>query len=268
MYVLLPSATIPRWAVMWGLALANFAGFKLLTWLLRRPNTAPVWKHVAYLLAWPGMDVDAFLGGRPRSLPSPVDFLFALFKIAFGLALLYWGAPRIGNLYWAGWVGMWGIVFILHFGVFDLLSSCWRRLGIDAAPIMDWPIAARRLAEFWGQRWNRAFRDLTHRFLFRPFARRAGFAATVMISFLASGLIHDLVISVPAGGGYGLPTLYFLIQGVGILGERSRGGRALRGVRGRLYCAAIVLLPTPLLFHPPLIYGVMLPFLHALGSLP
>ena len=73
-----------------------------------------------------------------------------------------------------GWVGMVGIVFVLHFGIFHLLSLAWQTLGVSAKPIMDWPIKATSVSEFWGQRWNLAFRDLTHRFLFRPLTARFG----------------------------------------------------------------------------------------------
>ena len=109
-----------------------------------------------------------------------------------------------------------------------------------------------------------AFRDITHRFLFRPFTAwwhaRAGLAAV----FLFSGLVHDLVISLPAGGGYGLPTLYFVIQGGALLAERTKWAKRVglgEGWRGRAFTAVVVLAPVCGLFHPWFARVVVLPFL-------
>ena len=245
-------AETPRWAAMWALAFAVFAAFKLLTWLRRRRG-APVWRHAAYLFAWPGMDVDAFLDDRrvPKR-PTTGELLFAAAKTAFGLALLGLLAPAaqpLGRTV-VGWVGMAGIVFALHFGLFHLLSCLWRSVGVEAPPLMRWPIAATSLGDFWGRRWNIAFRDLSHQLLLRPLAPRLGGPAATFAVFLASGLIHDLVISVPAGGGGGGPTCYFALQGCALLVDRRRRNR---GLSARLLCAACVLLPCPLLLHEPFV---------------
>jgi alginate O-acetyltransferase complex protein AlgI len=72
--------------------------------------------------------------------------------------------------------------------------------------------------------------------------------------FLFSGLAHDLVISVPAGGGYGLPTLYFTLHGAGVMLEK-RG--ALSG--SRWLTAAAVVGPLPVLFHPSFMTRVVAP---------
>jgi hypothetical protein len=88
--------------------------------------------------------------------------------------------------------------------------------------------------------------------------------------FAVSGLIHDLVISLPARGGYGLPTIYFLLQGTGMTIEHSRFGKRLglgQGVRG--WCFMMVFLAAPVfwLFHPWFVLGVILPFMRAIHAL-
>ncbi len=95
-------------------------------------------------------------------------------------------SPGDSYSYWVGWLGMLGLIFLLHFGLFHVLSCVWRSAGIQAVPLMNQPNRANSLAEFWGQRWNLAFRDLTHRYLFRPWQRRFGSTAALSISFLVS----------------------------------------------------------------------------------
>ena len=83
-----------------------------------------------------------------------------------------------------------------------------------------------------------------------------------MAAFFISGLIHELVISLPAGAGYGLPTAYFLLQGIGILTER-----VLPRIRGRIFTILITAVPAFWLFHPPFVRIVFLPFMKAIGAL-
>ena len=267
---LTPSLSIPRWGVMWGLAIFIYAISKGLSWTQRSSSSAPVWKHVIYLVVWPGMDVDPFLSVCNVSHPTLADWIFATFKLGCGMSILLLVVPALAgaNRYLVGWIGMLGIVFALHFGLFHLISNLCRQLGLNAVPIMNWPIASQSLTGFWGKRWNLAFRDLTYHFLFRPLVRYIGPAGTLMAGFLVSGLVHDLVISIPAGGGYGLPTCYFLIQGTAIFAERSQWGRAIglgQGVRGWLFCLVSVLAPCPLLFHKSFVCGVIVPFLQVIG---
>lgn len=254
----------PPWLVMWATAFAVYVGCKWLTW--RRTDTAgaAAWVHLAYLVGWPGLDAKAFFRRSPlppRHRPDRSEWVFAAAKTAIGAAVL-WGvtpAVRPEVAIPRGWAGMVGLVFLLHFGLFHLLSCLWRMLGRDAKPLMNWPVLARSLSEFWGRRWNTAFRDLTHRFLFAPLAARLGPKGAVAVGFLFSGIVHDAVISLPAGGGYGLPTLYFVIQGCGLLLERRVGS-------SRLFTAAVLLAPAYWLFHPPFVLTVILPFLAVLGA--
>lgn len=91
-----------------------------------------------------------------------------------------------------------------------------------------------------------------------------------MAVFVVSGAVHDAVISIPARGGFGLPTFYFVIQGVGVLFERSRLGKRIgtrNGVIGWLYCAVVTLGPVFLLFHQPFVERVVVPMLTVIGSI-
>lgn len=248
----------PPWVVMWSWAAAIFFACKLLT---LRGVDATWWWKLAYLVAWPGMNATAFCTEKLSERPTVGELFFSLIKTAFGLTLLLIAVPNIESVLIRGWVGMVGIIFVLHFGTFHFISWCWRRAGVNAKPLMDWPILATSLSDFWGRRWNVAFRDLTHRFLFRPLASRLGGRLGLAVGFLASGIVHDVVISVPAGGGYGLPTLYFVLQGAGLLLER-----AYPKIRGRALTMAVLLLPAYGLFHPPFVLNVIVPFLDWIQS--
>ena len=263
----------PRWALMWLLAIAVYAGFKWLTWRRTLAADAPMWKHLGYLLAWPGMDAAAFLkpGAQPLR-PAASEWIVAAGKVAIG-TLILWVVTRLIPAEYAslrGWAGMTGLVFVLHFGLIHLLSCVWRSIGVNARPLMDWPIAATSVGDFWGRRWNTAFRDLTHLYLFRPLTPLFGPRGAILAGFAFSGLIHDFVISLAARGGYGLPTLFFLISGLAIFAERSRLGRKLglgRGWRGWLFTGITILGFAPLLFHPPFVERIVVPFLEAIGAL-
>jgi hypothetical protein len=257
---------------MWGLAVGIYAVLKIVSWRSRRTSAVAPWKHVAYLGAWPGMDANEFLDPAPGSVARPglTEWFIAFFKLMAGIALAWFAIDRLptADAYLTGWIGMIGLVLALHFGLFHLLSCLWRGVDLGATPVMNAPLRASSLIEFWSRRWNLAFRDLTHRFLFRPLASRLGPSAALFAGFFMSGLIHDAVISLPAEGGYGRPTVYFVIQTLGIAAERSRAGRAIglgRGLCGRIWTAAVLLAPVTLLFHRPFVVDVIVPFLETLG---
>jgi alginate O-acetyltransferase complex protein AlgI len=264
---------LPAWVFMWLLAFAIFLGCKWLTW--RRALTTdprpPRWRSVAYLIGWPGMDAREFLTGKAASRPRIRDWIFASAKTLAGMGLLWiaTAAHVAPSPLFDAWLGMLGVVLLLHFGLFHILALTWQRAALAAKPIMRAPLLALSLAEFWGQRWNTAFNALAHDLAFRPLLRRVGMKGATLGVFFLSGLVHDLVISLPARGGYGLPTAYFLLQGVAVLFERSGAGRALGlgcGWRGWLFMFVVTAAPAFLLFHPPFIRNVILPMLQFIGA--
>lgn len=265
----------PRWVFMWLLAFVIFVGCKWLTWRRTPVSGARWWQHVGYLFAWPGLNAQAFLSPErlsEKDSPRSGEWVSAAIKLVIG-GVLFWGVAgwiSAGQRILSGWVGMVGLILMLHFGAFHLLSCAWRAVGIDARPLMNRPLSSVSVSEFWGRRWNTAFRDLTHRFLFRPLSSWLGPRRAIIAGFVFSGIIHDLVISLPSRGGYGWPTLFFGIQAVAIFAERSRAGQAIglgRGWRGWLFAMLVLTPPAYGLFHPPFVLNIIVPFMQALGAL-
>lgn len=264
---------LPSWVFMWALAVALYAALKWASWWRSAARRqAPPWRSLGYLVAWPGMDAESFLDTSRRvTVPAPREWVWALSKTNLGVVLVWVVARRVPvtEPLLRGWVGLLGMVLIAHFGSFHVVALLCRRRGVDAVPIMAEPIHSTSLSEFWGQRWNLGFRQLGHDLIFRPLQGRIGAMGAGFLVFVASGLIHDFVISYPARGGYGLPTAYFILQGVGVNLERSRFGKRLalrRGARGWLFTALFTAGPAFWLFHPPFIRNVVLPFMRAIGA--
>jgi hypothetical protein len=264
---------LPPWCFMWTLAAAIFFGCKWQSWWQARTiSGATLSRSVGFLFGWPGMEAAAFLDPEQHAQrPEAKEWFWAIAKTAFGALLLWRVARRIpaSRELLTGWVGMLGIISVMHFGTFHILSLLWRSARVDARPMMQSPLSATSLSDFWGRRWNLGFRQLTHRLIFQPVRSRSGVVTATLLSFFASGLIHELVISLPARGGYGLPTCYFVLQGLGVLFERSMPGKRLglgSGTRGWLFAVFCAGAPVYLLFHPWFVRGVILPFLVAIGA--
>jgi alginate O-acetyltransferase complex protein AlgI len=142
---------------------------------------------------------------------------------------------------------------MLHFGVFDIVAGIYRLHGVAVNELFRSPLHARSLTEFWSRRWNIGFSEMISALVQRPL-RRVSASGALYASFLASGLLHELAISVPVRAGYGLPTLYFLIQGALVALEKKTARTP-----GRLWTLFWLAAPLPLLFHPPFIRGIVLP---------
>ncbi len=260
---------IPRWALMWGIAVTMFAMLKGLSLLWAKGAKATWWKLGAYLLLWPGMDAGCFLTGRSKRRPDAGEWTAAAAKTLIGIGLIVLSQTPFTPLV-SGWIAMVGITFVLHFGSLHLLSCFWRWRGIDAPPLMNRPLAATSVSAFWGRHWNIAFRDLTHRMVFLPLLRRGGARTALMGGFVFSGLIHELAITVPAGAGYGGPMIFFLLQGLAALAERSKTGKRIglgKGWRGWIFTQGSLLATVALLFPPPFVLRIILPFFDFLHEL-
>ena len=276
--VLLPTAVLALqnrlepWVMMWELAFAIFAGCKWLTLrdtTIRQMSTRDA---LLFLLAWPGMNRAEFLNRRTNRCAAASSNApwSAMGRIALGALILWGGLPMIADLspLLLGWVAMFGLICLLHFGVLDLTAWACRAYRWNARPLMLQPLRSKTIAEFWGVRWNTAFTHLARHYIYRPAARWIGSEPAMVVVFLVSGLVHDLVITVPAGGGYGLPTVYFMIQAAGMLMEKrifTHKGRNGSTALHRAFTMTILTAPIGLLFPPVFVQNIILPMLQAFG---
>ena len=236
--------------------------------------TLPQW--VAFAAAWAGMRPGPFrrLGRAP--LDGAGDLLRrGLLGIAAGgsLALLarlaYDPAARaLGEN--AGRLAATALLLpalslFLHFGLLNAAAGVWRSAGVDCRPLFREPLRSRSLGEFWGKRWNVAFTEMTALAVYRPLEGRLGRGGAVIGAFLLSGLLHELAISLPVRAGWGLPLLYFLLHGALVLAEQGleRRGHPVEvwGWKGRAWTLFWLLIPLPILFHPPFLRGVVWPII-------
>jgi len=203
--------------------------------------------------AWPGMRPAIFsrLGG-PASTGAIEILLGGIRNVIAGALLLAISVqlrawPLVATL-----IAFPALSLMLHFGLFDIVAAFWRWRGVPAEKLFRAPLAARTLAEFWSRRWNLAFSEMLTIAVDRPLRPRLGRNGSRMIAFLASGALHEIAISLPVHAGYGLPTLYFIVQGILVRFERKPS---------RVRTIASLVLPLPLLFHPWFVRGVIWPLI-------
>ncbi len=249
------AVAVPPGVLRMGLAVAGlFFLFKAVT--LSRFPTIPLSRAIAYTLFWPGLDPRPF-DMTPRPSPNPDSVVaFGAGKIAIGAALGLAAVRYAPDPLARAWLVLASVLLVFHLGLFDILTGLWRKAGFPVERICPEPWRSASLSEFWGRRWNLAFHAFAREHVYRPLAVRIGREGAAAATFLFSGLAHESVISFPAGGGYGLPTLYFALHGALVLLER-------RGIlRGRRWLTLLAVLgPLPGLFHPEFISTVMIPWI-------
>ena len=257
----------PSWILMWIVILALFISAKIVLWHTFAPSDASWYRFLRYCLTYPGMDTGPFL---ERDLPEPVtatESAAVTGQMLLGIVLI-WAITRCAFIYdhlLAGYIGMVGIFVLLGFAIPAFASVLLRQSGVNAKPIMRNPLLAKSLADFWGRRWNRAFRDVMYLFVCDPLVPKLGRGGTLLTVFLVSGLVHELVISFPSCGGIGGPTAYFLVQAFGILVQRRLIAHH-RAILCRISTFACLVGPLPLLYPPLFVDRVVLPFLRVIGA--
>ena len=221
----------------------------------------------SFALLWPGLNLAQF-DAVPRI--AHVDWARRGFTAILLGSSLIWGLARwMPSEPLSAAVALVGFVIVIMFGGAQVLAAFWWYVGHDVRPIMNAPWAASSLTDFWGRRWNLPFHDAALHFIARPSIRwlrlnglkHAQRTVPVMLVFTASGLVHEMVMTLPIGSGIGGPLYYFLLQGMGVIAE----GLWPRLPLPRLRMWLILLLPLPLLIHPGFL-AALCPLCRTLGA--
>jgi alginate O-acetyltransferase complex protein AlgI len=226
---------------------------------------------LVFATGWAGMRAEPFESLGQPPLPNAWQMIrFGISRVIAGLALILLAHQMV--VLQVNYQVMYivvtallliGLSLILHFGLLSISAGTWRLKGVNTYYLFKQPVKAMSLTEFWGKRWNMAFSEMTSIAIFRPLRNKLGNAGALMVAFAFSGLLHELALSVPVNTGYGLPMLYFLIQGLMVLAEKilvSNKAKFLQHpVVARLWTLFWVIVPMPLLFHEQFIKQVVWP---------
>ena len=215
---------------------------------------------ILFLTIWPGVRTEPFAARRRPDQASTRLIQRGAATAAVGVACWVGLADEADRLprSLVGWLGVFVVLLTLHLGLSDVVSGGLQRAGYPVRRLFRSPLASRSLREFWSSRWNLAFVEMNQIIVLpamRPLLGRLAFPAT----FLISGLLHELAISLPVGRGFGLPTLYFVLHGAATTGERRLGVHRWPGWLARSWTWTLVLAPLPLLFHTAFREALVLP---------
>ena len=236
-----------------------------------KPLTLTLKQWFVFATGWAGMRAEPFetLGTKP--LPNAWPMIgFGVSRMAIGgvlilLAHLMVSLQLNASLTYVtvSTLLLLGLSLILHFGLLSISAGSWRLSGVNTYYLFKQPAKALSLTEFWSKRWNLAFTEMTSIAIFRPLRKKTGPAVALMLAFIFSGFLHELALSVPVNHGYGLPSLYFIIQGLLVLIEKFLAVRKVLFLKNKIVAHAWVFFwlvaPAPLLFHTQFIKQIVWP---------
>ncbi len=272
------TSDVRPWLRMWTFAFAVYFACKAWVLMVARwsGQRFTFKRSLQFVFCWAGMQPQPFATLSDREAlqdetkPPQASVMEGLWKLVAGLVLFASAGAlqqRFGDLV-AIWACISAYCLVLHFGILHFFAAYWQRAGVPVEPIMQWPARSTSLNDFWARRWNRAFRDVCHILIIRPTRRLLGPAGALGLVFIASGVVHELIMSVPASGGFGGPFAYFTLQIPGCWLERRASMKRLMRRHiwiGRLWTAAWVILPLPMLVNATFVERVLVPFFTATG---
>jgi len=152
--------------------------------------------------------------------------------------------------------GLYGLCSLYAFGAFvEVLSLV--AAGIQVPRLMNFPLAATSLQDFWSRRWDTAVQEILGTYVYTPLRKKWDVSKpiAVLATFVMSGLIHVFPLYVN-----GMPMAvsismfsYFIAQCGLLLAEQNLDVTNWKNMKlRRLWTLSMVALPLPLLVGPTL----------------
>lgn len=241
---------------MFALIAVLFIGMKIVAASADKSERISWTRWGLFCFSWIGMRPYVFSKKADAAFPFRKYVRSGLNYFAFGLIILFgvklltasgfdpFASPVA--YYSSSLVLLTGLSLTLHYGLLQLNAGLLRRMGYPAYRLFKNPWKARSLRDFWGNRWNRAFSEMTATAVYKPLSHRVGRPIAVLFTFIISGLLHEVALTLPVRANYGFPLMYFTLHGLLVLSEPIIFGNRKPGI---LWVVAWLILPLPLLFH-------------------
>lgn len=235
------------------LFVSAMAGGKMLDYYLSGPHAGGSGAYFRYLVHPGGLDF-------PSSLRKPADVSRAreVRRLLGGLAALACGVVSFAWLVTTRFASdsfpadhvakMVAFGFTIE-GVACVSCAGARLAGFHAVPIVELAFLARSPAEFW-RRYNRLAGAWLYRHVFLPCGGRAHPLRAVLVTFLVSGAVHELLFAIALERVTGYQLAFFGLHGIGVALSRplDRLGRRPAGAAAAAAVHAAFLLATSVLF--------------------
>lgn len=225
--------------------------------------------HAPTRLSWANWFFYCFLwiGMNPKLVETSgdgVDTVFlrrGLSAIAIGALLislmaLYYVSIPIGAGYWlASLLLLISLSLVLHFGLLNINTALVQWLGYRGYSLFRSPFQSGSLSGFWSRTWNIPYIEMVSIVLFKPLASKVSRRVALWLSFLFSGLLHEVALTLPVQSHFGYATAYFLLQAGLIESEQLLPQKRFPKF---VFLTALVL-PLPWLFNSEIMARVFWP---------
>jgi hypothetical protein len=231
---------------------------KITSWTLQAKNLRP--KIFQFLFATPLLSARIYFGKRSRKEPFTLILLKFLLSLVFLICVIFIAKNFLQPLNYTKMIVISPMIYLFTEVIGGMGQILFYLSPMGIAQIHKNPLRSKSIGEFWGRRWNFWVRDwlvdISH-------SHRKILIKKLSISFLVSGLFHELLVNLPYflyyhESFFGNMTLYFTIQALGLWIEK-KWLHSVPPLFRRVFLWVVVILPAPIFINRPLLifFGII-----------